>query len=524
MSNKPLLRLLSTALFHPLSPDATSAPKVARPNTYRTAGHDDLPTLRLDTESVSESEDFSTSSSSSFVPPSTNPHANQHSGGDAFAFGRGNYDHLTDFGGESTSTSGGDSPDNNGYRESLTDSSDFAVYILAPVLAQVLEGDVSATRSNPYRRVLLACLRRGAGLEHGGSLQSAAAVTFDAAITRLDGTARAVLEACGMVPRQRTQNSSKALESLLASLDFDDEDDHREGGDDNTGKDRDDGKDDDLIVGNLERVFERVSDFPRNKPTDSLFDDEFDEKKKAAEGEREEKVEQEVGAMKKKEEGGERAVQCEKGKEEGEEEGSSEEVANKDRDRALSGTRDAAGEAEHAYPPTPEKPPNPPSPASILESTSVAEVISSLCAGLITTPARGKDDVKYMAYGFVCAHALTLLVSGDEDSKATFVDVCKHYIRRSANYIANSCEVSERGEERRGKERRGEERGGEERRGKRGEEEKGEEEKELYNARSKNPTLKLFSLYIATIQDSRSPPARHLLVFDGLFFALLFSS
>jgi hypothetical protein len=277
---------------------------------------------------------------------------------------------------------------------------------MAPALAQLLEGDITSTRPNPYRRVLLACMRRGAGLEHGGSLQSAAAVTFDAAITRLDGTTRAILEACGMVPRQRTQTSNKVLNDLLRSLDLED--------------------DEEVEVGAAAAAESAaLIDFPRNKPTGSLFeDDEGAGSQFILEGEAEEG-------------------------------GAAPGTPPPRQTRALSGVSDVCGDDDDAYPPNPNTPERskggaaaavaddssePPSPAAVLEASSVAEVISSLCAGLITTPARGKDNSKVMAYGFVCAHALTLLVRGDTDAQATLVDVCKHYIRRSASYIANCCE------------------------------------------------------------------------------------
>ena len=355
ISNKPMLRLLSTALFHPLSPDATTAPKVARPNTYR-IGQDDAPQLRLD-ESISELRAPSLSSSTSSLLP---PHPKRSSG--VYAFGQGNYDHLQDFSSDSSSP--------------VDDPSELSVFILAPVLAQLLEGDASSTRPNPYRRVLLACMRRGAGLENGGSLQSAAALAFDAAITRLrERACRTVLEACGMVPRQRTINSNTML-SLLTSLDelpFSDDD-----------------------------GLQPPDAFPvRHQSAASLFDN---PENPAEPG-----------------------------------------PSSPDRDRTLSGVSDVVGEAEDAYPPTPNTPERssspPPAPdLGDLTTNSVAEVISSLCAGLITTPARGPDNTKYMSYGFVCAHALSLLVRGDPDSKASLIEICKHYVRRSANYIANCCE------------------------------------------------------------------------------------
>ena len=204
MSNKPFLRLVATALLHPLSPDSSSRPRHVKLRPTRNGD------LRKENNDVLSDDHASPSNLSSSLNSLSSPSSFSPSHRRSFAFGR-RHSLLAD--------------DDS---SSQTSDDNIATYVLAPALADILDGDCVNTKPNPYRRVLLACLRRGGSVDsnYGGSLQSAAAVCMDSAIVSMGRhSLRNVLEACGALPR--LENKTKSLMDVL--LVVEDESTTREG-------------------------------------------------------------------------------------------------------------------------------------------------------------------------------------------------------------------------------------------------------------------------------------------------------
>ena len=131
LTNRPLLRLLYTALFHPLSPDSTSVPTVRSRLEVSTLDYGRRQTIRLD-DSFSDSE---------LIP---NDRA-------TYAFGT---DPKNRRRAKKMNTS----------EEYDDETSEACVFVLAPALAEVLEfrgqdfGLITRAKPNPYRHALLKCL------------------------------------------------------------------------------------------------------------------------------------------------------------------------------------------------------------------------------------------------------------------------------------------------------------------------------------------------------------------------------
>lgn len=152
-SNRPLLRLLFTVLFHPLSPDSTSAPTVRSKLEVSTVDPAGRKCIRLDRvfsagEPIPDERityDFG-----------TNPLSRRRTKANLFATG---------------------------------DDNEACVFVLAPALAEVLEfrGDdnalIARTRPNPYRQALIKCLTVP---EDMSDVRDLAVCVFDAALSSFD--------------------------------------------------------------------------------------------------------------------------------------------------------------------------------------------------------------------------------------------------------------------------------------------------------------------------------------------------
>ena len=68
---------------------------------------------------------------------------------------------------------------------------DECVFILAPLLASIVDGDLTSTKPNPYRRVILSSLRRGSTTEMETGLRKAAACVLSAIMGNMDGGSKA---------------------------------------------------------------------------------------------------------------------------------------------------------------------------------------------------------------------------------------------------------------------------------------------------------------------------------------------
>jgi hypothetical protein len=129
LSNRPLLRLLFTVLFHPLSPDSTSAPTLRSKLEVASVDSKGRPTIRLDV-----------------VRPIGKPLSNE----------RTTYDFGTDPANRRRARSSSIFP--------VGGDHEACIFVLAPALAEVLEfrGEdyslIARTRPNPYRRAILKCL------------------------------------------------------------------------------------------------------------------------------------------------------------------------------------------------------------------------------------------------------------------------------------------------------------------------------------------------------------------------------
>jgi len=157
LSNRPLLRLLYTSLFHPLSPDSSSVPTVRSTLEVATrVGVKGRMVIRLDEPTFNE-----------------NPIPNHR---DTYAFG----------------TTPGNRRLSKMKAPSLEalEGTEACVFVLAPALAEVLEfgGDdvalITRTRPNPYRRAILQCLNVP---DEMSDVRKLSVCTFDAALTIFDG-------------------------------------------------------------------------------------------------------------------------------------------------------------------------------------------------------------------------------------------------------------------------------------------------------------------------------------------------
>jgi hypothetical protein len=157
LTNRALRRLLFTALFHPLSPDSTSAPTVRTEIDVSTVDHQGRRTIRLDQD---------------------------HSHSDLVPSERATYEFGTD-------------PQNRRLSKTKLSPSEAAerreacVFVLAPSLAEVLEfkgqdfGLMTRTKSNPYRQALLQCLRIP---DNFSDVRKLTVCLFDSALKIFDGS------------------------------------------------------------------------------------------------------------------------------------------------------------------------------------------------------------------------------------------------------------------------------------------------------------------------------------------------
>lgn len=155
LTNRPLLRLLLTALFHPLAPDATAETVIqARPDVACKGPQGTL-NVRVDevvpdpSRLISDERRFS------------------------YSFGE---------------VTGQRSRMNDPRQPSRED--EICVFVLSPALAYVLEGkagqfsNIVKTRHNPYRRSILRCLMGDAVSLH---MKEMALLTVDATASKFDG-------------------------------------------------------------------------------------------------------------------------------------------------------------------------------------------------------------------------------------------------------------------------------------------------------------------------------------------------
>lgn len=153
-SNRPLLRLLFTVLFHPLSPDSTSAPTVRSKLEVATVDSNGRKCIRLDRVYPADEPIPDDRTTYDF---GTSPLCRRRSKANLLA-------------------TGGDTEE--------------CVFVLAPALAEVLEfqGEdialIARTRPNPYRRSLLQCLTVPDDMS---DIRELAVCIFDAALSSFDG-------------------------------------------------------------------------------------------------------------------------------------------------------------------------------------------------------------------------------------------------------------------------------------------------------------------------------------------------
>jgi hypothetical protein len=155
VSNKPLLRVLFTALFHPLAPDSSGETMIRAKPDVAGIGVDGKIVIRVDPliEDTAEPVKFEKS---------------------PYSFGN-----ITG----KKSVKGESFPQQESGEESC-------VYVLSPALTEVLEGKagdlslIAKTRANPYRRAVLKCLAAGPSMS---SMRQIAVLLMDAIVTRFDG-------------------------------------------------------------------------------------------------------------------------------------------------------------------------------------------------------------------------------------------------------------------------------------------------------------------------------------------------
>lgn len=154
LSNQPLMRLLLTALFHPLAPDSSGETMIRAKPDVAGVGLDGNLCIRVD----------------AFVQDDR----------DAIKFEKspysfGNVTGTKSFKGES--------------RRQRDNGEESCVYVLSPALTEVLEGKagdlslIAKTRTNPYRRAVLKCLSAGPSMS---GLRQVSVLLMDAVVTRFD--------------------------------------------------------------------------------------------------------------------------------------------------------------------------------------------------------------------------------------------------------------------------------------------------------------------------------------------------
>ena len=157
LTNPPLLRLMFTALLHPISPDSTTVPTVRSKLQVASVDVYGRGTIRLDHPSESD-----------IVPNSRA----------SYPFGTNEINRRS---------SANDHAVNNGESDGDTEA---CVFVLAPALAEVLEfrGQdydlIARTRPNGYRQALMECV--GLAPSEFSPVRSLAICTLNAALSRLD--------------------------------------------------------------------------------------------------------------------------------------------------------------------------------------------------------------------------------------------------------------------------------------------------------------------------------------------------
>ena len=155
-SNRPLLRLLFTVLFHPLAPDSSSAPTVRSKLEVAEIDLNGRKSIRLDVSY-----------------PLGEPVPNE----------RTTYDFRTDPANRRRARS------SDGVTQTGGDS-EACVFVLAPALAEILEfrGEdislIARTRPNPYRQAFLKCLSVPDDMS---DIREIAICTFDSALSSFQG-------------------------------------------------------------------------------------------------------------------------------------------------------------------------------------------------------------------------------------------------------------------------------------------------------------------------------------------------
>ena len=156
-SNRPLLRLLFTVLFHPLAPDSSSAPTVRSKLEVAEIDSKGRKSIRLDG-----------------AYPLGEPVPNE----------RTTYDFGTDPANRRRARS------SDGTAQIGGDNTEACIFVLAPALAEILEfrGDdislIARTRPNPYRQAFLKCLSVPDDMS---DIREIAICTFDSALSSFQG-------------------------------------------------------------------------------------------------------------------------------------------------------------------------------------------------------------------------------------------------------------------------------------------------------------------------------------------------
>lgn len=154
LRNPTLLRLLLTALFHPLAPDSSSETMIrAKP---------DVACVDLDGK-MNVRTDVASGGSDNLVKMEESP----------YSFGN-----VT-----------GEKKEKRSSMDTAASSDTACVFVLSPALTEVLEGQagdvslIAKTRPNPYRRAILQCLSCGPAMVH---LRQLAVLMFDAMTSRFE--------------------------------------------------------------------------------------------------------------------------------------------------------------------------------------------------------------------------------------------------------------------------------------------------------------------------------------------------
>lgn len=153
ISNQPLMRLLLTALFHPLAPDSSGETMIRAKPDVAGVGPDARLCIRVDV----------------YVHDERGPISFEKS---PYSFG--NVTGTKSF---------------KGQKLGECDADDTCVYVLSPALTEVLEGKagdlslIAKTKTNPYRRAVLKCLSAGPSMS---GLRQVSVLLVDAIVNRFD--------------------------------------------------------------------------------------------------------------------------------------------------------------------------------------------------------------------------------------------------------------------------------------------------------------------------------------------------